>query len=380
MQQELLEWYIANHREMPWRESKDPYKIWLSEIILQQTQVKQGTPYYNKFIEAYPSLSHLALTTEDELLKLWQGLGYYSRARNMHFTAKYIHNECNGKFPSKYKELLTLKGVGDYTAAAIASIAFDQPVAVLDGNVVRVLSRLFEIQESVQTGAGLKKFKTYAKTILNTTHPGNHNQAVMELGSLICKPTQPLCTVCPISSYCGAYLNKTTDLFPLKKNKIKVRNRYFNFIVPILDGSRTVLSKRTGNDIWKNLYTFPLIESDIELDQTNLIDLFSNTIYTAELEIGELKRMKHVLSHQIIYSTFFLVNVNHSSDLKRIIDIFVKQTASTVNENPSILNQQKFARLEKSNIFEVELKKVKEFYALPRLISRYLESLEPILT
>lgn len=374
--QQLIHWFGQNQREMPWRLSKDPYSIWLSEIILQQTQVKQGMPYFNKFISAYPTVDSLALANEDELLKMWQGLGYYSRARNLHLTAKHVSNDLKGVFPNNYNGLLNLKGVGEYTAAAIASIAYNEPVAVLDGNVIRVLSRLFEINETVQSAAGLQKFRFYANEILNKTQPGVHNQAMMELGSLVCKPTQPQCNICPIYEHCGAFLHKTIANFPVKKKKIKVKNRYLTFIVPGLQGGKTLLVKRTGNDIWKNLYTFPCIETEAEWDLNQINSLMERMHGMESYEIGAIKKMRHVLTHQIIHATFLQLRIYQNADLESIKLLMDGFTAYNSDKGSMTLNQQKYATVEKSNIFEVDLNELNKHYALPRLISRYLESMD----
>lgn len=372
----LIHWFDHNQREMPWRLNKDPYRIWLSEIILQQTQVKQGIPYFNKFITAYPTVNSLALANEDELLKMWQGLGYYSRARNLHFTAKYVSNNLQGIFPTNYSDLLKLKGVGEYTAAAIASIAYNEPVAVLDGNVVRVLSRLFEINETVQSAAGLQKFRFYANEILNKTHPGVHNQAMMELGSLVCKPTQPLCNICPIYEHCSAFLHKSIVNFPVKKKKIKVKNRYLTFIVPCIEDGKTLLVKRTGNDIWKNLYTFPCIETEAEWDMNHMNVLMERMHDMKKAEIGAIKKSRHVLTHLIIHATFLQLKIYQKFDLESFKDALDGFDASNSSKENTTLNQQKYATLEKSNIFEVDLNELNKRYALPRLISRYLESMD----
>jgi len=373
---QLFQWFDLNQREMPWRINADPYRIWLSEIILQQTQVKQGMPYFYKFIESFPSVGDMANASEDELLKLWQGLGYYSRARYMHQTAKHIHFELNGVFPADYNNLLKLKGVGEYTAAAIASISYNEPVAVLDGNVIRVLSRLFEIQESFQSASGLKILKQTAFEVLNKVKPGKHNQAMMELGSLICKPLQPLCNICPISAHCLALKNNTILNFPIKKKKLITKSRYFNFIVPVLNADKTLLTKRLGDDIWKNMYTFPCIESMQEWSADQLCSKLSERNYSIQVELNEVTRFKHILSHRTIFASFFYIKVNKPSDLKKLVMSLLDDKLNEVNEDPVILNKQKFIRLEKSNIFEVDLKELNTIYALPRVITKYLESKE----
>ncbi len=247
---------------MPWRETSDPYCIWLSEIMLQQTRIEQGLPYYLAFTNAYPSIFDLANASEEEVLKLWQGLGYYSRARNLHATAKYIAFELNGKFPETYEGLLKLKGVGDYTASAIASISYNEPVAVVDGNVYRVLSRYFDIDTPINSTAGIKEFKLLAKELLDKEDPATYNQAIMEFGALQCKPQSPLCNTCPLSASCLALKNNKISMLPVKLKKGKIKKRYFNYLVFQSEENKTILEKRSGKGIWEGLYQFPLIETD----------------------------------------------------------------------------------------------------------------------
>ena len=216
----LIQWYLQNNRELPWRKTKNPYFIWLSEIMLQQTRVAQGMSYYLKFIEVFPTVFDLAKATESTVLKMWQGLGYYSRARNLHFTANQIASELNGKFPSTYKEIIKLKGIGDYTASAISSICFNKPTAVVDGNVYRVLSRYFGIQTPINSATGIKEFKALAQTLIDTEQPGTYNQAIMDFGALQCKPKRPLCSSCPLQSSCVAFGKQLTAVLPVKEKKI----------------------------------------------------------------------------------------------------------------------------------------------------------------
>jgi A/G-specific adenine glycosylase len=267
----LTNWFDKNKRELPWRKSNDPYKIWLSEIILQQTQVKQGLPYYNKFLKNYPNIYELARSSEDEVMKNWQGLGYYSRARNLHFTAKYIVHELNGIFPKKYIDLIKLKGVGDYTASAIASICFDESVAVLDGNVFRVLSRYFGIEIPINSTQGIKHFKSLAKSLLPKKRIGDYNQAVMEFGALQCKPKSPNCSICPINVNCVAFTTNNTKNLPIKIKRSKIKDRYFNFLVYLTKKSETVIEKRNVKGIWQQLYQFPLIETESSVSKKNLM-------------------------------------------------------------------------------------------------------------
>jgi A/G-specific adenine glycosylase len=227
----LVYWYLQNNRDLPWRKTKNPYFIWLSEIMLQQTRVAQGLSYYQKFTTTFPTVFDLAKADESTILKMWQGLGYYSRARNLHFSAKQIVEELNGEFPSTYEEIIKLKGIGDYTASAIASICFEEATAVVDGNVYRVLSRYFGIKTAINSTAGIKEFKALAQTLIDRKQAGTFNQAIMDFGALHCKPQNPLCEICPLSDGCVALEKNLTKELPVKEKKIKVRKRYFNFLV-----------------------------------------------------------------------------------------------------------------------------------------------------
>ncbi|HEY3369216.1 MAG TPA: A/G-specific adenine glycosylase [Prolixibacteraceae bacterium] len=295
-------WYSNFKRDLPWRNTRDPYFIWLSEIILQQTRIDQGLAYYMKFIEAFPTISHLAHATEDQVLKLWQGLGYYSRARNLHFTAKFITVQYYGKFPDNYHKLLLLKGIGEYTAAAIASISFNQEYPTVDGNVFRVLSRYFGINTPIDTTLGKKIFRELAAELIKGTDPGMHNQALMEFGALQCTPQKPNCLECPLNAQCYAFLtNKTGDL-PVKLNKTKQRDRYFNYFVLLLD-QYTWLRKRIGKDIWENLFEFPMIETLSPLPIEELLSLpeVLQLIGPNQLVVENMEDWKiHLLTHQRI--------------------------------------------------------------------------------
>jgi A/G-specific adenine glycosylase len=310
----LILWYLKNRRDLPWRKSRDPYRIWLSEIILQQTRIAQGTDYYEKFTAEFDTVFELAAASEEQVLKLWQGLGYYSRARNLHETARELAEGFDGKFPENYKGLVQLKGVGDYTASAIASIAFDLPHATVDGNVYRVLSRFFGIDTPINTSKGIREFRSLAQELLDPKQPGNHNQAVMELGALVCTPKRPKCETCPLEEHCYANLAKQTGLFPVKKGKTKVRKRYFNYLV--LDSSEglTRIKKRTGRDIWKHLYEFPLLESAESVADPESIE---NQVLR-EFDLGKDYRLKkfnsesvvHKLSHQELHMDFWLIRTD----------------------------------------------------------------------
>jgi A/G-specific adenine glycosylase len=256
----LIEWFCQNKRDLPWRQTTEPYKIWLSEIILQQTQVAQGLPYYQKFLTEFPTVQDLAAASEQEVLNLWQGLGYYSRARNLHFTAKDIVQNYQGIFPKTYKELLKLKGVGEYTAAAIASFCHNEPVAVLDGNVFRVLSRLNGIDTPINTTEGKKIFKKLAHEALDVKQPAVYNQAIMEFGALHCTPANPKCATCPLSQNCLAYQTGLVDKLPVKLKKLKIKKRFLNYYLVEYQDS-IILQKRKSKGIWQNLYQLPLIET-----------------------------------------------------------------------------------------------------------------------
>ena len=307
----LIHWYSEYKRELPWRETQNPYFIWLSEIIMQQTQIKQGLPYYEDFVANFPSVFDLAKAQENDVLKLWQGLGYYSRARNLHYSAKYIVNELNGEFPQTYKGLLKLKGVGDYTASAIASICYNEPTAVVDGNVYRVLSRYFGIDTPINSSQGIKAFKTLAQTLLPKKNIGDYNQAIMEFGATQCKPQSPNCEVCPLNMKCVALqLNKILEL-PVKINKIKISKKHFNFLVFASNDNKTILEQRTGKGIWHNLYQFPLIETNESLIEAafnknkDVVSFLNGTKYNFSLYNDN--QIIHKLSHQHLYTKFWIL-------------------------------------------------------------------------
>lgn len=317
LSKQLIFWYLQNKRELPWRKTKDPYRVWLSEIMLQQTRVAQGLPYFLKFTEAFPTVFDLAKAEESEVLKLWQGLGYYSRARNLHFTAKYISEELEGVFPKSYKELLQLKGVGDYTASAIASICYDESVAVVDGNVYRVLSRYFGVATSINSTKGIKEFKELAQTVIDETQPGVYNQAIMDFGALHCKPQNPLCDECPLAESCVALANNSVKELPVKEKKIKIKKRYFNYLVPVTEDNQTVLEERVGKGIWQGLYQFPLVETKKETDEKELIehDQFVK-LFPEETTISLFNKedIVHKLSHQHLVTKFWVVKTTNVSE------------------------------------------------------------------
>ena len=312
----LLKWYEINKRELPWRETKDPYAIWLSEIILQQTRIEQGLAYYLKFSESYPTVEDFAKATEDEILKKWQGLGYYSRARNMHQTAKTIVDKLNGVFPSNYSDLLKLKGIGEYTAAAIASIAFNLPHATVDGNVFRVLSRIYGIETPIDTSSGKKVFSRKANELLDQQQPGEFNQALMEFGALQCTPKNPACSDCPLINICVAFQNNTIGSLPIKRGKTKIRKRYFNYLV-IQNKSFTYLYKRSTKDIWENLYEFPLLETK-EKEEAVQVLLKQQSFFATDtpiIVIGESKWQKQILSHQHIFYRFIYLQIDSKKNI-----------------------------------------------------------------
>ena len=307
----IIKWYSQHKRELPWRNTKDPYKIWLSEIILQQTQVKQGLPYYQKFIKTFPSVSELANANEEEVLKLWQGLGYYSRARNLHFAAKQIHQA--GFFPKEYKDIITLKGVGEYTAAAIASFAFKLPYAVVDGNVFRLLSRFYGIYTPIDTSKGKREFSEIAQTLLAKKEPDTHNQAIMEFGSQMCKPKQPNCNSCPLRDECVAFANNTIHLLPVKKGKVKVKTVFFEYFFFKMNGY-TLVNKRANDGIWQNMYEFPLITTN-DLKNTEEIlnhNQFESWVKGIDFSIESISEFKHILSHRKINARFWEIKCQNT--------------------------------------------------------------------
>ncbi|MFI8377584.1 A/G-specific adenine glycosylase [Leeuwenhoekiella sp. NPDC079379] len=327
----LIDWYLQNKRALPWRSTSDPYYIWLSEIILQQTRVEQGTPYYFKFISSYPDVKSLADADEDAVLKLWQGLGYYSRARNLHATAKKVAYELGGVFPSTYTDIIKLKGVGDYTASAIASICFNEVRAVVDGNVYRVLSRIYGIDTPIDSTSGKKEFKELAQKLIDIKDPATFNQAVMEFGATQCKPKNPYCLHCPFQTDCVAFQQGRIDKLPYKEGKTKVRDRFFNYVILITQDRKTVLSKREEKGIWQGLYDFPLLESTKDLDSKTFskrvkdfsiigIDgpvLFSD-LEVESVKLGQIEPIIHKLSHQRLYVKFWIAKLVEAKGLQTI--------------------------------------------------------------
>ena len=336
----IAEWYRLNKRDLPWRNTKDPYFIWLSEIILQQTRVVQGLDYYLKFIEHYPTVNDLAKASEQDVLNDWQGLGYYSRARNLHATAKIISNDFGGVFPNNHAQILSLKGVGEYTAAAIASFGFDLPFSVVDGNVYRVLSRVFDIDLPIDSTEGKKYFAKLAQELLPENNAAIHNQAIMELGAIQCLPVNPFCENCPLETKCLAFSNRTILDRPIKSKKTKVRNRYFHFMI-FSNHNETILQKRKEKDIWQHLYQFPLIETNEEKSLNEMESVFQKSVGKIPFDYSE--REIHVLSHQKIFAHFY----------------FFKGFPTEISDDFIVTKQNKI-----------------QDFPLPRLIDRFLEAFE----
>ena len=317
--EKILAWYLSCQRDLPWRKTSDPYRIWLSEIILQQTRVSQGTAYYHKFVERFENVQALAEASEDEVLKLWQGLGYYSRARNLHSAARFIVRELGGRFPSDYEGLLRLKGIGKYTAAAIASIAYREPVPAVDGNVYRVLSRIYGISLSIDSTEGKKEFERIAHSIMNRDRPDLHNQAMMEFGALQCVPKKPHCEACPVSEDCFARRHGRVDELPVKQGKKELTHRFFHYLI-IQDQGHVWIHQRTTQDIWKNLYQFPLIEtpSCVSMEQLKKHDDWKKLFSYHRIAMEKISSEKiHILSHQKIHAFFYfllLVRQNPRND------------------------------------------------------------------
>ncbi len=343
----LTNWYKIHKRSLPWRKTDDPYKIWVSEIILQQTRVEQGKDYYHRFVNKFPDIYSLANADLDEVLKLWQGLGYYNRARNMHHTANVIIHNYEGKLPENYKDLLSLKGIGAYTAAAIASFAFNEPVAVADGNVKRVLSRVYGVKAPINSSSGEKKIQEIANHILDHNNPGEHNQALIEFGALQCIPQNPACSSCPLAEICQAYNQNKVQLLPVKSAPKKKKSRYFYYlIINHTQQQHIFMNKRTQKDVWNSLYEFPLIErkkkTGIEtLTQSKEWGEFFNGTKPVIKNIS--REYKHVLSHQNIFATFIEIKL----------------------EEPTDFLEKNFISIDKD---------ILDKYAVSRLIERYLEN------
>ncbi|MCE7922387.1 MAG: A/G-specific adenine glycosylase [Haliscomenobacteraceae bacterium CHB4] len=350
-QEHLFSWFARHQRPLPWKGEDDPYKIWLSEIILQQTRVEQGLPYYQKFVAKYPDIKALAAAPEDEVLKLWEGLGYYSRARNLRATAKFIAGERNGKFPDTYETIRALKGVGDYTAAAIASFAFNLPHAVLDGNVFRVLARYFGIETPTDTPAAKKEFASLAQELLDPARPGEFNQALMDFGATHCTPSQPKCPACPMQPHCVAFRQKKVALLPVKSKTLEKKDRYFVYLVAYFQGS-TFVRKRTGKDIWQNLWEFPLLElPEFPADNRDLELLMRKEFHPSQAvsEIRYSKPYRQTLTHRLVTAVFCEI-------------FFPDDTPAEVFERQPFAGCQRVTRAE-----------LKKNIAVPRIIDRFLQ-------
>ncbi len=340
----LFKWLDQNDRPLPWKGEPDPYLIWLSEIILQQTRVEQGKPYFLKFKETFPTVFDLASATEDEVFKLWEGLGYYSRARNLHATAKRIAIAFNGVFPSSYEDILSLKGVGPYTAAAIASFAYNLPHAVVDGNVYRVLARIWGLDVATTSAPGKKQFQKLADQLLDPAQPGRYNQAIMDFGATCCMPKKPICATCPFQEHCIAFQQDRIQELPVKKKKIQKKDRYFHFL-DLKGGKQTWIQQRQGKDIWQGLYQFPLIEIpqlSTDWDQLaasqNIPEWLLNQPYTV---LHKSKIFRQTLSHQHIHAIFWAIQLS---------------------ETPLVLKED-FIQIERENLPK---------FAFPKIIDWYL--------
>lgn len=312
----LIQWYLENKRDLPWRNTTNPYHIWLSEIILQQTRVAQGLPYYIQFVENFPTVFDLANASEEQVLKLWQGLGYYSRGRNLHKTAQIVAFEFNGEFPKTYAELLKLKGIGTYTAAAIASFSQKEVVPVVDGNVFRVLARYFDVETDISSATAKKEFTALANELIDKKQPDLFNQALMEFGALQCVPKNPNCSGCIFNESCAALQKKKVDLLPIKLKKTKVTQRFFNYLVLEDERGNSLIQQRTSKGIWHNLYEFPLIESENEMSEKGIIEKIAATSFLTNKLISikayDEKSILHILSHQRLKIRFWDIKVDGS--------------------------------------------------------------------
>ena len=304
-QKGLYQWSIHHLRPMPWKGEKDPYKIWLSEIILQQTRVEQGLAYYQNFVHTFPTVQHLSNASLQQVLKLWEGLGYYTRARNLHQSAQFISKSLNGNFPVTFEELIKLKGIGEYTAAAIASFAYDLPFAVLDGNVHRILSRYFGIAKTIQTSLDKKHFQSIADQLIDQTHPAKYNQAIMDFGAMCCTPKIPQCGICPLKKSCHSFKNNQIAQFPPAKIKLEKKTRFFHYYIIKKSADQVFIQQRKNDDIWLRLNEFPLIETDSNKPPSKLqlknIFLEINKPYSLQPFLVQ----RQVLSHQIIHASFY---------------------------------------------------------------------------
>jgi A/G-specific adenine glycosylase len=327
----LAQWFSLNQRNLPWRNTTNPYHIWVSEVVLQQTRVVQGIGYYHRFIDEFPTVFHLAHATDDEVLKVWQGLGYYTRARNMHLAAKRIVDECNGIIPNTFEQLLGVKGLGHYSAGAIASFAFKEAVPAMDGNVYRVLSRIYGLFASPFTVKGRREFHNLVMDLMDMNKPDSFNQALLDFGALQCKPRGPMCHNCPFAMYCYAFRNNIIDSLPVKAKKTEPRSRYFTYII-IRYNEDTFIAKRKGNDIWHSLYEFPLIETDTQADPLQILKhpKWKLLFERRKVEILHTSNtIKHQLSHQTIMCTFIIVRIR--SITKALSTEFVRVNSASLS-------------------------------------------------
>lgn len=310
---QLLKWHVEVDRNLPWKSTNDPYKIWLSEIILQQTRVAQGTPYYLKFVEAFPTITDLANADEQKVMKLWQGLGYYSRARNLHYAAKTVRDDFDGVFPTEFKDILALKGIGQYTASAISSFAYGQEYPVVDGNVIRLISRYFGITSAVDSSQTIKEINALAKKLIKGSNPGDYNQAIMDFGALMCTPKSPKCAHCPFVNECKAFETGQVDTIPYKSKKIKKKTRYLHYMYVMDSEGKTVLNHRSEKDIWQSLYDFPGIENQSKdmLSPVEIQKYIQSTIGKKAIKItSPTKTYKHILTHQTIFGQFYKIDIH----------------------------------------------------------------------
>jgi len=314
----LLHWYREHKRDLPWRNTSDPYYIWLSEIILQQTRIEQGLPYYEAFTQNFPTLKDLATADEDRVLKLWQGLGYYSRARNLHHTAKAIYFDLGNRFPSRYDDIISLKGIGPYTAAAIASFAFKEPVGVVDGNVFRLISRFFGIYDDISLPRTRTVFQNLVNALISKEHPDLFNHALMDFGATVCTPAAPKCTHCVLSGACVAFLNNEIRSLPVKTKKTAVKDRYLNYLI-IRNNDRIAIQQRTSKDIWQQLYELPLVETS-DNGEESILDRISE-LYPSQgvVKITE-QPVKHKLSHQQLHINFYEVEGHNNASLRYVAE------------------------------------------------------------
>jgi len=338
----LLHWHKKdNKRTMPWKGEKDPYKIWLAEIILQQTRVEQGMPYYNNFITKYPTIEQLANANDDDVFKLWEGLGYYSRCKNLLFTARYIRDNYKGIFPNNYDEIIGLKGIGSYTAAAIASFAYNLPHAVVDGNVYRVLARFFNKNIPIDSLEGKKYFSQLAQELLPMANASNFNQAIMDFGATICTPKNPLCTSCHLQKHCKAFTNKSVLELPVKNKKLLKKHRFFYFFILNID-DKIFIEKREAQDIWQNLHQFILIEKDEpqELTKTNINAIMQQHLQNTNFTISSVSQIfKQTLTHQKIEGNFIEINLNKMIEITFSKGFWINKKNVTNYAFPKFINQ-----------------------------------------